>query len=456
LVVVGGGISGLAAAWFGADAGCTVTVLEGSPEVGGKVRVGRLAGHPVDVGAEAMLTVRPEGVDLLAAAGLAGERIEPTTTTAGVRVQGELHPLPAKTMLGVPASVAAVREAGVLSPAGLAALEAEPALPPLPPLAQDCAVGALVRERMGEEVVARLVEPLLGGVYAGRVDDLSVCATMPALAERLRAGGSLTAAAQGVTDSGARARGGSVFTSVRGGLGRLPQALAGAGRFEVRTGVTVREIRRTPSGFALECGAAPVSELVEADAVVVAVPAGKAARLLRGVASGAAAELAGVETASMAIVSFAFAGVTVPPGSGLLVAAGERLATKAITLTSQKWPIEAGGHTMLRASVGRVGETAALQLADDELVALVHRELRPLLGIDAAPLDALVTRWGGGLPQYTVGHVERMARVRTALAAVPGLAACGAAFDGVGIPACIGSARAAVDQVVASPAVRGQ
>jgi oxygen-dependent protoporphyrinogen oxidase len=231
---------------------------------------------------------------------------------------------------------------------------------------------------------------------------------------------------------------------------------AGCRRRSPRPAGSRREIRRTPTGFALECGAVPTPELVEADAVVVAVPAGKAARLLRELAPGAAAELSGVESASMAIVSFAFAGISVPPGSGLLVAADERLATKAITLTSQKWPIETDGLTLLRASVGRVGETAALQLPDSELVALVRRELRPLLGVDAEPRDVLVTRWGGGLPQYAVGHVERIARVRAALATVPGLAACGAVFDGVGIPACIGSARAAVDQVVASLAVRGQ
>jgi oxygen-dependent protoporphyrinogen oxidase len=146
----------------------------------------------------------------------------------------------------------------------------------------------------------------------------------------------------------------------------------------------------------------------------------------------------------------------VPEGSGLLVAAGERLATKAITLTSGKWPLETGGVTLLRASVGRIGETAALQLADEELVELVRRELRALLGIAATPIDALVTRWGGGLPQYEVGHVDRIDRVRSALAAVPGLAACGASFDGVGIPACVGSARAAVDQVIAGVAQRGQ
>jgi oxygen-dependent protoporphyrinogen oxidase len=325
----------------------------------------------------------------------------------------------------------------------------------MPPLDGDIAVGRLVRRRMGDEVLDRLVEPLLGGVYAGRADELSLRATMPALAERLGAGGSLTEAAAAVTTA-RRPPAGAVFTTLRGGLGRLPGALAGAGRFAVRTGVTVRDLRRTQAGFALDCAHGFDRFAVDADAVVVALPAAKAARLLRTAVPAAAGELAGIESASMAIVSFAFDGVTLPPGSGLLVAAGERLATKAITVTSQKWPLETGGLTLLRASVGRVGESTALQLEDDELAALVHRELQPLLGVTAEPVDVRVTRWGGGLPQYAVGHVERVDRIRAAVAAVAGLAICGAAFDGVGVPACIGSARRAVDTLPVPVPRRGQ
>jgi oxygen-dependent protoporphyrinogen oxidase len=158
----------------------------------------------------------------------------------------------------------------------------------------------------------------------------------------------------------------------------------------------------------------------------------------------------------MAIVSCAFRDVVLPAGSGLLVAGGERLATKAVTVTSQKWPVAARGLTLLRASVGRIGESAALQLDDEELAALVSRELRPLLGVTAAPVDVRVTRWGGGLPQYAVGHVDRVRLVRAAVAAVPGLAVCGAAYDGVGVPACIASARQAVDQVAHGTPDRGQ
>jgi oxygen-dependent protoporphyrinogen oxidase len=360
-------------------------------------------------------------------------------------------------MFGIPADLETVRASGVLSATGLATLAAEPTLDPLPPLTEDVSVGALVRSRLGDEVADRLVEPLLGGVYAGRADALSLRATMGRLAQQLEHGGSLLEAAGAVTDVGTRApSAGSIFTSLRGGLGRLPIALAGSGRFEVRTGVTVRAISRTAEGFALDCGAVPVAERIEADAVIVAAPAAKASRLLRDIAPTAAGELGGIESASMAIVTLAFADVTPPPGSGLLIGSGERLATKAVTLSSQKWPLDTDGATLLRASVGRIGEPLALRFDDADLVALVNRELRALLGITAEPVDARVTRWGGGLPQYAVGHLERIARVRAAVGEVPGLGVCGAAFDGVGIPACIASARAAVDRVAAGFVARGQ
>jgi protoporphyrinogen/coproporphyrinogen III oxidase len=449
VVVVGGGISGLSAAWriteFAADT--EVVVLEAADAVGGKLRVASVGGVPVDVGAEAMLTRRPEGVELAKDAGLGDALIEPLTTSAAVYAGGAAHPLPARTMLGVPGDAGALRSSGVLSHAAMSIVDSEPSHPPLEPLLDDVAVGPLVRSRLGDEVVERLVEPLLGGVYAGRADELSLQATMPALAAQLRAGGSLVRAAAVV--SGGAGGGGPVFTSLAGGLGRLPIALAASGHFAVRTGITVRAIRRTPAGFALDCGPVPRPELVEADAVVVAVPPGKAARLLRDVAPAAGAELSTVDTASVAIVTLAYRGVTPPAGSGLLVGTREGYRVKAVTLSSRKWPITRDGLTILRASVGRVGETADLQHDDAELIALARHELPALIGVDAEPVDALVTRWGGGLPQYAVGHLDKVVRIQEAVAAVPGLAVCGATYGGIGIPACIASGRQAAQRILA-------
>jgi len=460
IVVVGGGISGLAAAFRVRTRlpEAEVMVLEASPEVGGKLRLGSVGGVTVDVGAEAMLARRPEGVALVRELGLHDEMIAPLTTSAQVRAGGAAHPLPARTMMGIPADVDAARASGVLSEHALGRIAAEPDMDALPQLDDDVAVGALVRSRLGNEVADRLVEPLLGGIYAGRADDLSLCATMPALAGRLRrTGGSLVRAAQAVTDVGTHDPApGPMFASLRRGLGTIPQRLAAWDAITVRTSTTVRAIRRTPTGFALDCGPVSEVELVEADAVIVATPAAKAALLLRDVAPAAAAELRGVESASVAITTLAFRDVHLPAGSGLLVGANEGFGVKAVTLSSQKWPLETGGLTLLRASVGRAGESHLLQRGDDDLIALVRHELRALIGVDTEPVDALVTRWGGGLPQYAVGHVDMVARVRAAVAAVPGLGVCGAAYDGVGIPACIASAQGAADQVLASLRARGE
>jgi protoporphyrinogen/coproporphyrinogen III oxidase len=443
IAVIGGGISGLTAAWTLAGEGHDVIVFETAPVVGGKLRTATVADVCLDVGAEAMLTRRPEGVALLHELGLMP--ISPLTTAAMVRAGGVLHPLPARTLLGIPGDLAALTESGVLSRHALDRIAAEPGIQPLPPLREDVSVGGLVRSRLGNELTDRLVEPLLGGVYAGRADAISLRAAIPALAGALSSGGSLVDAAREIV-AGATMRApasGPVFVSLKGGLGGLPEALAAAGRFDVRTGVTVRAIRRSGSGFVLDHGAVPVSQELAVDAVVVATPPAKAARLLADVAPAAATELAEIETASVAIVTLAYRGIELPPGSGLLVGAREGLAVKGVTVSSQKWPLDTGGLTLLRASVGRIGEAHVLRRVDDNLIRLVRHELLDLVGIRSEPVDSLVTRWGGGLPQYAVGHVEKIARIRAVVAAAPGVAVCGAAFDGVGIPACIASARAA-------------
>jgi oxygen-dependent protoporphyrinogen oxidase len=453
VVVIGAGIAGLAAAHeLGLRPEADVLVLEASSAIGGKLRLGQLAGLPVDLGAEALLARRPEGVELAHGVGLGRSVITPLTTSARVFADGALHPLPAKTLMGIPSDVDSVRVSGLLSDDALERIAAERQAPGLPPLEQDMSVGALVRERLGREVLDRLVEPLLGGVYAGRADQLSLRATIPALAARLGSvGGSVVDAAQTVTANAARTTATDpVFISMAGGLGQLALAVANDGAFTVRTGVTVRSVTRTTTGFALTCGPVADPELIEADAVIVATPAAKAAGLLAGVTPAASTELAEIEYSSMAIVSLAFRDVTPPQGSGLLVGDSERASVKAITISSQKWPGTPAGLTLLRASVGRIGDVRDLQRDDGELTDLVRADLIRLTGITAEPIDSIVTRWGGGLPQYAVGHVERVIRIRDAVEALPGLAVCGAAYDGVGIPACIASAHRAAKQVLGS------
>lgn len=430
VVVVGAGVAGLTAARDLAAAGHRVQVLEASSRVGGKLRRAEVAGVTVDVGAEAMLNRRPEGVALAGDLGLPIEH--PALVSSRIWTRGQLRPLP-RSLMGVPLD----DPGDVLSAAGLARFRAfEPA-----PVDGDVSVGDLVDARWGPEVTDLLVEPLLGGVYAGQARLISARAAVPQL---------LTFAAGGTAP--APTYDAPVFAGIPGGMGRLPESLAAD--VSVRTGATVRELRRTPSGFALTVGPTTDVEPVEADAVVLATPAAPTARLLGDVAPVAAAELAAVESASMVVVTIAVWAADAPAlaaadSSGFLVPPVEGRRIKAATFSFAKWDWvrEAGGDLLLlRTSLGRYGEEAALQATDDELVAWSLADLHDATGLTATPVDTHVQRWGGGLPQYAVGHVDRVARIRAAVAAVPGLAVCGATYDGVGIPAVIASAhRAAAD-----------
>ncbi len=369
-----------------------------------------------------------------------------------------MRPLPARQFMGVPADAAELAQTGLLSAAGLARAGQEPDLPGTD-RAGDVPVAGYVAARFGQEVVDRLVDPLLGGVYAGRSEELSFEATLPALAEASRRHGTLTAAAAELLPPPppAGAPRPAVFGTLAGGLGTLPPALAAASGAQLRTGAMVRELVPAARGWRLTIGSAHAPEQLDADAVILALPGRPASRLLTGVpgAAAAAAALGEISYASMAIVTLAYpraAFPRLPETSGYLVPAVDGHPVKAVTFSSVKWPQlqqRAADLIFVRCSVGRIGEEQVLQRDDAELAALAAADLAAATGVRGAPAASLVTRWGGALPQYTVGHLDRVARIQASLASQPGLAACGAAYAGVGIPACIGTARNAVDQIVA-------
>jgi oxygen-dependent protoporphyrinogen oxidase len=452
LVVVGAGITGLTAAfeWRRRRPDDEIVVLEAGDRIGGKLHRVQLAGHWYDTGPEAVLARVPEAVRLVEDLGLADRLIAPATTQASVVLPDGRHPLPAGTVLGVPASADGLE--GLLSPQGVARVRAEADLPPFA-LDRDVAVGSVLRERLGDEIVDRLVEPLLGGVYAGRADELSLQATMPALAAALPAAGSVLAAAAASRDAGARSRGdadGPVFATVADGIGSLPDALVAASGATVRLRTPAHGLRRASAGFELSIGPAADPELLTADAVLVTAPAAKAARLLADVAPGAVEPLQGIPYASMAVVAMAFPAQRVDAGSGLLVPPVAGRLVKGVTVSSAKWPHLAGaGAVLVRSSVGRFRDESELQRSDDDLTAAVVADVAELLDLDRpVPLETRLVRWGGGLPQYLVGHPQRVDAVRTAVSGVPGLAIAGAAFRGVGVPACIRDAQHAVDALL--------
>lgn len=457
-VVIGGGIAGLAAAHRLLAEGLRVTLLEAGPRLGGKLLAGELAGVPVDLGAESVLARRPEALELARAVGLADALQPPATATAHLWTRGALRPMPRGHVMGVPGDLAPLAASGVLSAEGLARIEAERELPPTE-ITEDVAVGAYVAARLGREVVDRLVEPLLGGVYAGNAYRISMRAAVPQLFEAARTHRSL---GEGVRELQHRAaqqpqQSGPVFSGIDGGIGRLPQAVAEACRAagaRISTGTAVREVQRSAGGWKVATGA----EVIDADAVVLAVPAGPAARLLDGLAPAAATELRAVEYASMALVTMAFrrselpAAITEGGASGFLVPPVDGRTIKASTFSSNKWAWAGAdpGLFLLRTSVGRYGDEGDLGREDSELVEVSLRDLGEAVGLAARPVASTVTRWDGGLPQYPVGHLARVARIRGAVEALPGLAVCGALYDGVGIPACIASAAKAADVVMAT------
>ncbi len=443
VAVVGGGIAGLAAALrvreLRPDA--EVVVLEATDRVGGKLRHHEVAGLTIDVGAEAMLARRPEGLALAEAAGLAGELVHPADVRAAIWTRGAVRPLP-PTVQGVPSDLDALAESGIL---------AEPPVSrALPAPDEDVSVADFVTERVGRDVLDRLVEPLLGGVYAGRPERLSLRAAAPqiaALAPDLLAG---AAASRERTYQQPDA--GPVFAGIRGGMGRLPVAVAAASGAEVRTHAPVRDLVRHGDGWRLTVGPAHDLDELDADLVVVATPGAATSRLLAEHAPEAAFALADVEYASMAIASLVLDGEVEGVGSGFLVPAVEGTSIKASTFSSHKWPWVAEmapGRTVLRTSMGRVGEATLLGLTDADVVERSLADLTAAVGPLPALLDAHVQRWGSALPQYDVGHLDRVDVVERSVAVVPGLEVCGAAYRGVGIPAVVANAHAAVARLLA-------
>lgn len=445
-IVVGAGVAGLVAARDLAAAGASVLLLEGSDRAGGKLRAGSVAGVRVDVGAEAMLHRRPEGIAL--AADLDLPLVHPTRATSRVWTRGALRPLP-RTVMGAPLDLDQLEESGILSPEGMARTRHQ--FIGGPPPGDDASVGELVGNRFGDEVVDRLVEPLLGGVYAGQARHISIRSAAPQLAELLER--------HEFTLPPPPADAPPVFAGVEGGMWRLPAALeadlAGRPGVEIRYDAPVSAVRRTGSGFA---ASTPAGEEV-ADLLVLATPAAPSARLLADLAPTAADELAQVGYASVALATLAYRAddpavveALDTGASGFLVPPVDGRRVKASTFSFAKWDwVRAAGSGLLvlRTSLGRFGEEPTLQVPDDELVRASLADLAAATGLRAEPVDAVVQRWGGGLPQYWVGHAGRVARIRAAVATVPGLAVCGAAYDGVGIPATIGSAHAAAASVLA-------
>jgi oxygen-dependent protoporphyrinogen oxidase len=448
--VVGGGVSGLVAAHTLASSGEEVVILEGSDRLGGKLHTVDLGGATVEAGADCFVVGDGHALELCRDLGIEDLR-EPRSFGAWIWRIGKLHPMPGETVGGVPTSVPALLTAHVLSLRGRFRALADLVLPG-PLTGPDIAVGSFVARRFGREVADVLVDPLLAGTRAGTLDELSLAAATPALDSVARRHRSVI---RGLRRSDER--GPPRFLAPVRGMGAIAQALeerVQADGAEVRTDDPVTSITRSPGGYRLRTP----NGTVEASGVVLAVPAYSAAESLRELAPEAARELASIRYASVGSVALAYppGSVDLPPtGSGILVPGSEGAGIAACTWFSSKWPHLApdDGSVILRCFLGRTGRHPALDLADDDLASWAGEEMKRMLDVRAASLAHHVARWEQGLPQYEVGHLERVGRIERALGSLPSVVVTGAAYRGSGVADCVRwaseAARTARDEAIA-------
>jgi protoporphyrinogen/coproporphyrinogen III oxidase len=461
VVVAGGGVAGLAAAFFLRDQPVRVTVLEGASRLGGQLSGSELAGVVVDEGAESMYARRPKTARLLKAAGLEDQVVAAGTKSMAIWTRDQVRPQPDRQFMGVPSDMDELAKSGILSDAGVARAREDLVLPPAE-RDGDVSVASYVGGRLGREVVDRLVDPFLSDAYFGRADELSFEATLTPLVTASRRHASLAEAAGALIPAplppGQQPTTG--ISTLVGGLGALPRVLANSllaasPESVVRTGTTVRELARRENGWRVTVGTTAQPEHLDADAVIVALPAARAGRLLAGVPGIAPATtaLAEIPYADSVIVTLAYprealAGMRALGHSGYRVPAVDGRALKVVTFSTMKWPHLAGGVDIVRCQAGGSGSADVLERDDADLVALAASEVAEATGATGGPLDSRVRRWADAVPQYTVGHLDRVTRIRAAVEAQPGLAVCGAAYDGVGVGQCVVSALKAVEQVL--------
>lgn len=477
VAVIGGGVSGLAAAYFlarsAARQGLALDchLFEAEPRLGGKVQTLRLPapagprpaepgasgeGEPIllEQGPDALYAFKPRAIRLAEELGL-GDRMvsaRPGLPTYVLR-RGQLRALPDGLWGLVPTRIGAFARSDLLSLTGKLRMGLDFFIPPRPD-GRDESVGEFVARRLGREAVQALADPLLAAIHGADPWKLSVLATYPHLREQERRYGGLVRAAL----AGRRAprAAGSPFRTLRGGLAELVQALeaAVAGRIAVHRGARVRRLGRSDGSYVVEADGAGGASF---DAVILTVPAGEAARLVLPWAPRLAGELSAIEYTPATVVALVYGPGRVPEaspvrqGSGVLVPAAEGrragLTVSACSWYSTKWPhTSPGGQTVVRCFVGRDGDGGAAELDDRRLVDAVRADLLRLVALQAVPDEVRVFRWPQGLPQYRVGHLDRVRRIEEAAAGVGGLFITGAALRGMGISDCVTQAERAAER----------
>jgi protoporphyrinogen/coproporphyrinogen III oxidase len=447
VVVIGGGPAGLAAAHRLLEVAPTleVTLLERSTRLGGMIATTCEDGFVIERGPESVLRDKPAALDLAARVGVAHRTISTCTDRSGALVacRGELVPIPAGFSLLVPSRPAELRRAGVVSRAGALRASLERYFGARE--RDDVSVGQFVRDHFGAEVLERLAQPIVSGIYGGDPDRIGLAATLPRFIEMEKTGSVIRALErQGeASDQSARGARYSLFVSFDAGLQVLTDAIAARVASRASLGVGVAALERKGRGFALrlEDGRTEV-----ADAVIVALPGAAAASLISPLEPRVGGHLASVEQGSAAAVTFVFREDRIPEltSFGFVVPAVEGRPILATTYSSAKWPGRAPtGYALVRVFLGGERWEGLVDEPDEGLAAIARHELRELARIEAAPERVLVDRYVRAMPRYAPGHLARVADVRRRLGMIPGLYLAGTILDGVGVPDAIRTGEAA-------------
>jgi oxygen-dependent protoporphyrinogen oxidase len=445
VAIIGGGISGLSAAYALSKRGVPYLLLEAAPALGGVIRTEVKDGFLLEGGPDSMLAQKPEGIALCRELGL-GERLVPTNPekrSVYVLHERRLHALPEGMMLAVPTKILPFARSGLFSWPGKLRMGLDLVIPGRNGHGDE-SIASFLRRRFGQEAVERLGEPLLAGIHAGDPERLSILATFPRFSDIERTHGSLIrgmwAAPPAKLAPGAKPP--AAFYSLKGGLREMGDALVvRLARERIWTRAAVRSVSRDADGFSI---VTEDGDAVGAERVIVAAPGPKIAAALEGLAPEAARALAAIPFASSATVLLGYRREDVAhplDGYGMVIPQTESLRTTALSFVSTKFQHRApGGHVLLRGFLGGVRDPSVMELSDGEMMETVRREMREVLGLRGAPVTTRVFRWPGGTPQLEVGHLERMAAVERKVAEIGGLFLTGAGLRSTGIPDAIADA----------------
>jgi len=460
VAVIGGGVAGLSAALALRDLGVEVVLIERDRRLGGVVRTDVEDGFVLEGGPDSILSYKLAGIAMIDRLGLRDALIQTRPGGAGTFIlhRGKLAPLPEGMTMLVPTQYRAIAATPLLSLPGKLRMLLDLVIPTRRDDADE-SVGAFVRRRLGGQAFENLAEPLVSGIYSGDADQLSVLSTMPRLRQVEREHGGIIRGAIAQRRAGAPAGAPgprlTPFVSLAGGMGQLVEAMGEAlGGSDVRLGDAVMALTPDGSGYRLDLAS---GDQLAVDGVVLATPAPVSAALLAPLAPELAAELRAIPYGSSVSVSLGYPAGALPvnAGRGFVVPRAEGRAIRAVTWSSEKFDGRAPtGKALLRVVLGRPGEDWWREASDDAVVGRVRAELRDILGIDAEPALARVYRWIDAMPQYVVGHAERVRRIDHLAGTLPGLALTGSALRGVGIPDNISAGQAAAEALVARLAAR--